>query len=257
MRMAPRESDAAAVEAVRRGDLSAYGRLYQRHVTAAYRMARQLTSSPVDADDLVAEAFVNVLDALLAGDGPRSAFRAYLLTTVRHLAYTRTRRLRGVELTPDVSTVAGVRAEAVSICFTDPVQAGLERAAASAAFAGLSPRWQRVLWRTEIEGHTPAQVAAELGLTPNGVAALAYRARARLRSAYLQALLRSADVDQPCAPTFDLLGAWTGGALSPGHTAAVTDHLGTCEVCRRRVHELADTDPGLTGRSAEGRAALG
>jgi len=38
-----------------------------------------------------------------------------------------------------------------------------------------------VLWHTEIEGARPAEVAALLGLTANGVAALAYRAPEGLR----------------------------------------------------------------------------
>ena len=54
------------------------------------------------------------------------------------------------------------------------------------AFASLPERWQAVLWHTEIEGARPADVAPLLGLTANGVAALAYRAREGLRQAYLQ-----------------------------------------------------------------------
>jgi len=38
-----------------------------------------------------------------------------------------------------------------------------------------------VLWHSEIEGARPAEVASLLGLTANGVAVLAYRAREGLR----------------------------------------------------------------------------
>jgi DNA-directed RNA polymerase specialized sigma24 family protein len=47
----------------------------------------------------VAEAFAKVLGTPRAGGGPDSAFRAYLLTTVRHVRYDRTRRERRIELT--------------------------------------------------------------------------------------------------------------------------------------------------------------
>ena len=43
-----------------------------------------------------------------------------------------------------------------------------------------------VLWHTAVEGETPAQLAPRLGLSPGGVAALAFRARARLRQMYHQ-----------------------------------------------------------------------
>src|SRR5882724_1695374 len=108
-------SDADLIESVRNGVISAYGSLYERHVRAAYNLARQLARSPAEADDLVAEAFAKVLDTLRAGRGPDLAFRAYLLTALRHTAYDKTRRDRKIELADDVGTVAS--AEAVSVPF--------------------------------------------------------------------------------------------------------------------------------------------
>src|SRR5207248_3347704 len=109
------------------------------------------------AEDLVAEAFARVLDALRAGRGPDSAFRAYLLTTLRHVAYDKARRDRRLELAPDVTVVAAV--EKVSVPFRDTAVASLEQSLAARAFARLPERWQAVLWHTEIEGQLPAEVA--------------------------------------------------------------------------------------------------
>ena len=67
------------------------------------------------------------------------------------------------------------------------MQAGI----AADAFAQLAQRWQTVLLCTEFEGATPAMIAPQLGLTANGVAALAYRAREGLRQAYLDQYLPS------------------------------------------------------------------
>jgi hypothetical protein len=67
--------------------------------------------------------------------------------------------------------------------FADPAAADLERTMIARAFASLPQRWQAVLWHTEIEGARPAEVATLLGLTANGVAALACRAREGLRQA--------------------------------------------------------------------------
>lgn len=65
----------------------------------------------------------------------------------------------------------------MSRSLTDPAVADLERTMIARAFASLPERWQAVLWHTETEGARPAEVASLLGLTANGVAALAYRAR--------------------------------------------------------------------------------
>jgi hypothetical protein len=63
---------------------------------------------------------------------------------------------------------------------------GEDRSLASRAFARLPERWQEALWHTEIEGLSPADAAPLMGLSPNGMSALAYRARGGLREAYLQ-----------------------------------------------------------------------
>lgn len=237
-------SDAELIEQVRAGDLDAYGSLYQRHVSAAYNLARQLSRSTAEADDLVSEAFARVLDTLRAGRGPDSAFRAYLLTSLRHVAYDRTRKERRVELTEDVTTVSGVSTEKISEPFRDTAMAGLERSLAAKAFARLPERWQAVLWHTEIEGQSPAEVAPLLGLTANGVSALAYRAREGLRQAYLQVHLAETTAGR-CRATADKLGAWTRGGLSKRETAQVESHLDECERCRALAAELADVNGGL------------
>ena len=234
-------SDAELIEAVRKGTVSAYGGLYERHVAAAYNLARQLARSPAEADDLVSEAFAKVLDTLRGGRGPDSAFRAYLLTALRHTAYDRTRRERKVELSDDVSTVSGVSLSAVSEEFDDTAVAGLERSLAAQAFTRLPERWQAVLWHTEIEGQSPQEVAPILGLTPNGVSALAYRAREGLRQAYLQVHLAET-TDRHCRAAAEKLGAWTRGGLAKREKAQVEVHLDVCARCRALAAELADVN---------------
>nr|WP_281398703.1 sigma-70 family RNA polymerase sigma factor [Saccharopolyspora gloriosae] len=234
------------IEAVRHGSTEAYGTLYERHVASAHNMARQVARSQAEADDLVSEAFAKVLSTLRGGRGPTTAFRAYLLTALRHVAYDRTRRERKVQLAEDVTEVSGAE---VSVPFTDTALDGLERSMAARAFARLPERWKTVLWHIEVEGETPSQVGPLLGLTPNGVSALAYRAREGLRQAYLQVHLSSLDDDEPgvasCRAAADRLGAWTRGGLSKRETAQVDNHLDGCDRCRGLAAELADVNGGL------------
>ncbi|GAA3463170.1 sigma-70 family RNA polymerase sigma factor [Saccharothrix longispora] len=234
-------SDAELIDAVRAGDLGAYGKLYERHAGAARTFARQLSRSAVEADDLVADSFARVLDVLRDGRGPDSAFRAYLFTAVRHTAYDRHRREKRVQPADDVSELAP---EAVVVPFHDPAVAALERALATRAFASLPERWQTVLWQTEIEGQSHAEVAPLLGLTANGVSALAYRAREGLKKAYLQAHLEDVPAGR-CRAIADRLGAWTRRGLRSREAAQVEAHLDGCARCRGLAAELADVNGAL------------
>ncbi len=236
-------SDADLIDAVRKGTVSAYGSLYERHVAAAYNLARQLTRSPAEMDDLVSEAFAKVLDTLRGGRGPDSSFRAYLLTALRHTAYDKTRRDRRIELSDDLESTGGTK---VAEPFADTAVAGLERSLAAQAFARLPERWQAVLWHTEVEGQSPAQVAPILGLTANGVAALAYRAREGLRQAYLQVHLAET-TEARCRATAERLGAWTRGGLAKREKAQVEAHLDECARCRALAAELADVNGAMRG----------
>jgi RNA polymerase sigma factor (sigma-70 family) len=228
--------DGELVAAVRAGDMEAYGVLFDRHRRVARGVARRLACSAAEADDLVAEAFVRVLAALRGGGGPDGGFRSYLLTTLRNTSRDRARADHRIELTGDMTRHD--RGEP----WEDTAVAGLEAGLAARAFTSLPERWQRVLWRTTVEGASPAEVAPHFGLTPNGVAALAYRAREGLRQAYLQE-----HVARPYAhgPTVDRLGAWVRGGLAVGQRERVEAHLGRCAGCRALAAELAEVSGGL------------
>lgn len=231
-------SDADLVAAVRARDLAAYGELFARHADAARRLARQLARGSGDAEDLVSDGFAKVLEALRRGGGPDEAFRAYLLTTVRRLFLDRARAGQRVQATDDVAALdAGVP-------FVDSAVAGFESDAAARAFASLPERWQLVLWHTEVEGARPAEVAPLLGMTPNSVAALAYRAREGLRQAFLTVHAQDTD-DADCRRTQALLGGFVRGGTSRRDTAAVEGHLEGCRRCTGVYLELAEVNEGL------------
>jgi RNA polymerase sigma factor (sigma-70 family) len=232
-------SDAELISSVRGGDVSAYGDLFARHRDAATRLARQLVSVP-DADDLVSEAFAKVLNVLLAGGGPDVAFRAYLLTAVRRLHVDKIRLTNRAMPTDDLSQYDE------GVPFKDTVIAGFEGGVAARAYASLPERWQLVLWHLEVEGQKPADVAPLLGMTPNSVSALAYRAREGLRQAYLQ--MHSADIgDSECRWTHEKLGAYVRKGLSRRDAAKVEEHLRTCRKCTALLVELTEVNSSMAG----------
>ena len=245
-------SDAELISSVRGGDVSAYGDLFARHRDAATRLARQLVSAP-DADDLVSEAFAKVLNVLLAGGGPDVAFRAYLLTAVRRLHVDKIRATSRATPTDDLTPYETPEAS------PDTVIAGFEGGAAAKAFASLPERWQLVLWHLEVEGQKPADVAPLLGMSPNSVSALAYRAREGLRQAYLQ--MHTADlVDPDCQWTHAKLGAYVRKGLSRRDVQKVETHLDGCRKCMAMYLELDEVNSSLAallGPLVLGGAAAG
>jgi RNA polymerase sigma factor (sigma-70 family) len=231
-RSSPTASDAELLAAVRAGDLSAYSVLYQRHVQAASRLARQLLGRGPDADDVVADTFTRVLDTIANGGGPVEALRPYLLTAVRRAAVDLIRRQRR-QIPTDTASIADPGEP-----FADPVLDRIEQSLVARAFHSLPERWSAVLWHTEVERTKPADVAVLFGLTPNAVSALSYRAREGLRQAYLQ--LHLSDRTRPeCEAPASKLGAYVRGALSARDSRAVRDHLRGCADCSEAKKELA------------------
>jgi RNA polymerase sigma factor (sigma-70 family) len=232
--------DADLISAVRGGDVGAYGQLFGRHVDAARRLARQLVR-PGDVDDLVSDAFARVLDVLQRGGGPDLAFRAYLLTTVRRLHVDRCRAAARLHTTDDLTPFdAGV-------AFRDTALEGFESATAARAFASLPERWQVVLWHTEVEGQRPAEVAPLLGMSPNSVAALAYRAREGLRQAFVSQHARPGEDRPACAWTREHLGSYLRHGLGRRDTRRLEDHLRSCRECTAVHLELGEENARLAG----------
>ncbi|MEV4050349.1 sigma-70 family RNA polymerase sigma factor [Amycolatopsis sp. NPDC049688] len=218
-------SDAALIAAVRGGDIAAYGELYDRHLVAARRVAAAIAADQAERDDLIAEGFTRVLRILRSGEGPDEDFRPYLLTTIRNTMISWRRRDSAVSLVaevPDVLPGAGS---------DEPVGSRLHATVAADAFASLPERWRTVLWRTEIDGDPPARIAEDLGMTPNGVAALAYRAREGLRQAYLDQHVPTAR-RRNCRIVSGQLAKFVRDGISDHKAHRVAAHLDRCADCR-------------------------
>lgn len=235
------QCDAELVVRARAGDDSAFGVLYERHVESARRLAQLYASSAADAEDIASEGFTQVLSAVRAGGGPREAFRPYLLTTVRRIAARKAAGAKRDMPTPELESYAP------QVPFDDPVLADLEASLIARAFAALPERWQAVLWHTAVEGQSPAQVAQHLGLSANGVAALAVRAREGLRKEYLQAHLSAEKMERECRRCASRLGAYVRGSLGARASRRVEEHLAECDRCTPLVPELREISGRLRG----------
>jgi RNA polymerase sigma factor (sigma-70 family) len=251
----PPRSDESLIAAVRRGDVGAYEQLYRKHEEQARRTAQLWAGDHADQQDLVAEAFVRVLVAILGGGGPRDNLRPYLLVAIRNLASSRWHQERRVDrygADADAAVHTGADTE-VAAC--DQIVVGRWRSRVVwEAFRELPPRWRVVLWHMEVNGAHPSDLAPSLGLSPNGVSALAVRAREGLRKAYLQAQVP--DATNPCCRAArDRMGVWLRGGLEPRKAAMLTGHLGDCAPCRAVAAELAEANRELRSPTGSRRQA--
>src|SRR3954452_16892405 len=232
-------SDAELITSSRAGSDAAFAVLYSRHSSSARAAARSLGASRSDVDDLVAEAFTRVLSALQRGAGPEVSFRPYLMTCVRNAWYDKARKDGRVDVPGEVP-------EDVNLALLNVPPDSEDARMVAAAFASLPERWQMVLWHTEVEGRPAAEVGPLLGLAPNAVADLAYRAREGLRQAYLQRHLQLPPPDA-CRDTVAKLGAYVRDGLSARDRRKVDPHLETCAWCRALLLELEEVRPCLRG----------
>ncbi|NRQ50865.1 RNA polymerase sigma factor [Aeromicrobium stalagmiti] len=171
------DTDEVLVERARQGDETAFAEIFRRHESMATRVARRMAPRD-EVDDVVGEAFTSMLHQVRRGRGPREHVRAYLLACVRNEAMRRRRMQVHTQVTDDLGVLDR------GVPFAHGVMDPVERAPLALALSALSLRQQDVLWAMEVEGYRPSDLAPRLGVAPNTVSAIAYRARRALRSAY-------------------------------------------------------------------------
>lgn len=232
-------TDAVLVDRVIAGFDGAFDELYRRHANAAWRLGQAVTGNSHDAADAVSEAFARVLQAVKAGKLQNGdAFRSYLLTATRNAALDGLRK-QGKAAPTDDEKLGELPTDAPSPA--DKAEGAVDAVLVAQAFRNLPERWRSVLWLTEVEGVATKDAADQLGLSANGTAQLAVRARAGLRERFLQAHVKSSgDVPTGCRFTVEHLGAYVGGGISPRDLAKVDQHLAGCEDCRARKEQLEE-----------------
>ncbi|MFF6802300.1 sigma-70 family RNA polymerase sigma factor [Streptomyces sp. NPDC012616] len=250
-------ADAGLIARMRSGDDTAYEELYRRHADAVRRYARTCCRDAHTADDLTAEVFARMLQAVRGGSGPEYAVRAYLLTSVRRVAAGWTRSAKREQLVDDFAVFAARSARASEMSDDDTLDLGAdvramheaEQSMAMRAFRSLPERWQAVLWHTEVEDESPSEVAMLFGLDANGTRVLASRARERLKQAYLQAHVSATlTSDEECAGYADQLGSYARRRLRTRAERGLRKHLEECSRCRLaalQIEEVAGSIPAV------------
>lgn len=174
-------SDPELFDRARAGDVEAVDLFWRRYYPYALAAARRFTRSASDADDLAAEAFTRILALLRQGLGPREHARTYIARTVRNAATDRSRRREPITVVideardvPSSHDPAGEAATLVELFET------LD------CLHECSPRQRYAIYMTACEGRPIAEVAQELGISANAVAALLVRGREAIRRALVR-----------------------------------------------------------------------
>ncbi|MBN6035458.1 sigma-70 family RNA polymerase sigma factor [Amycolatopsis sp. 195334CR] len=238
----PLSAEPALLQRLRDGEDAAFGELFELHAAAVRRLALGLASDRSEAEDITAETFFRVLQALRRGSGPRDNVRAYLLTVARRVSWEWHGARRDVPVSEDELTHrAGAGADAHART--------AEHTLITRAFTSLPERWRTVLWQTEVEGEQPAVVAPHFGLSANATAALARRARQGLRAAYLQAHLSVHRGADGCRAVIEKLGGYTAGSVTGTEARRIQAHLLGCASCRATADELREVCSSLRAHS--------
>ncbi|AXB41604.1 zf-HC2 domain-containing protein [Amycolatopsis albispora] len=217
-------TDAWLLDAVRAGNLIAYGVLFQRHSEPARELAAGWLVGPDGVHELISDAFTRVLTALRRGAGPREDLRASLVVTMGHLA---SRPEREETASPEETVVRRWYSQ-----LADPV------------FRQLSPRSRLALWHLDLDPAPAGDLAAVLGLSPADIPELVHQARDELHQAYLRTQAPRPRAED-CAPARQQLSAWVRGALSCRPSRRVENHLAECPGCLTAAVRLLGSPTGV------------
>ena len=166
--------EAALLARARTLDARALGQIHDEYYPALYRFALYRTGDPATAEDIAAEVFVRLLEALRSNRAPQTTLRGWLFGVAAHLVADHFRR-RPADPLPDTLPAAhSPAAEA---------EDRLQRQAVHGALQRLSPEQQNVLALRFGQGASLEETAGALGKTVNAVKQLQWRAVEALRRA--------------------------------------------------------------------------
>jgi RNA polymerase sigma factor (sigma-70 family) len=170
------DPDADLVARVGRGDRTAAEILMARHLPRLLALARRMLSDPVEADDAVQDAFMQLWTHAARWEPGRAKFGTWLYRVTLNKCYDRLRRRPAARLE-----------EAADIADPDPgPEANLQNAALSAqieaALAALPDRQRAAIQLCHFQGCGNIEAAEILGVSVEALESLLARGRRTLRS---------------------------------------------------------------------------
>ncbi|MFO0547855.1 MAG: sigma-70 family RNA polymerase sigma factor [Polyangiaceae bacterium] len=182
--------DSLAIERLQAGDASAITVLYEHYGRTAYALALKILRDETEAEDVVHDAFVAVVQRADQYHASRGTVAAWLVTTVRNLSLDRTRRRtrRAQILDEELKHEPPEEARTPEESFT----AVFEQQRVLAAMQSLPQAQRDTLMIAFFEGLSYPEIAEREGVPLGTIKSRAARALHALRDA-LEALEREPD----------------------------------------------------------------
>ena len=169
------------LERLRHPNAPDWDRFVLLYTPLLYIWAGRLGAAGADADDLVQDVFASLVEILPAFRYDTAGrFRGWLWTVVRNKARERGRRV--AVPTADLADVAEPAGDPAGEADDREYREYVTRRAMDLMRADFEPAAWRAFWATAIDGRPAADVAAELGITPNAVYLAKARVLRRLRA---------------------------------------------------------------------------
>ena len=166
-------TDEELMQAVARGDLSAFEQVVLRHQKEAWSAAWRLLGDAAEAEDIAQEAFLKILEAA-PRYRPTASFRTYLYRVVTNLCIDRAERKR--PLLPGRIPEAASHTPSPA----DVLDAQERQEAVRAALETIPPRQKAAVVLRHFEGLPIQEIAVVMDITPKAVERLLARARSAL-----------------------------------------------------------------------------
>lgn len=166
-------SDEVLMQAVGQGDPYAFDQLVLRHQSAAWGVAYRFLGDADEAEDMVQEAFLRVLDAA-DRYRPTASFRTYLYRVLTRLCIDHKRKFHPIptDKLPDTPAPGPTQVQHIERAETE--------SAIQKALEALPHKYRMVIVLRYFEGLNGAQIADAMKTSPKGVERLLARARQSL-----------------------------------------------------------------------------
>jgi RNA polymerase sigma-70 factor (ECF subfamily) len=186
------QRDSELVALARKGDREAFSRLMMEYQSKIYRLARRMTETNEDAEDVLQEAFIKAFRSL-AGFKGKSKFSTWLYRITVNLALMKLRRkkLDSVSLDEPISTDEGAVQREIEDESLDPLEELIESESVEIldrAVGELPKGYRAVFVLRHVEGLSTEDTARILRISVPAVKSRLHRTRLMLKEKLLRHL---------------------------------------------------------------------
>lgn len=192
-----RPEEDALIEKAKKGDFEAFGQLATRYERKIFRLARNITQSDEDAEDILQDSFLKAYEHLDGFQG-QSKFYTWLVRIAVNESLMKLRKRksdRSVSLDENIETDEEPIAREIAVWDNPELQYSRAemKKVLDEAIASLKPIFRTVFVLRDVEELSTEETAEALGLSIAAVKSRLLRARLQLRERLTRTFKRKGD----------------------------------------------------------------